>query len=136
MIWSIFFDRYFAIVYPFHSLIYLKTHKLQVLFAIWVIGIAIGSIQLFESRAVEFAYGNQTYYDCRELWNEEEGKAYTAFIFIVTFALPVSVLIFVYTSVGWHILRHNTPGNPDLVRDLAQWNLKVKVRSLINFSFY
>ncbi len=101
-----------------------------------MLGVATGGIQLFKTGAVEFAYGNQTYYDCKELWDEEGGKKFTIFIFIVTFALPVSVLIFVYTSVGWHILRHNTPGNPDLVRDLAQWNLKVKVRSLINLSFY
>ena len=94
---------------------------------VWFLSIGIGLIPYFKTRAVQFPYGNETYYDCREVWDEEGGKNYTLFLFVVTFALPISVLTFVYSSICWYILRHNTPGNPDRVRDLAQWKLKIKV---------
>ncbi len=94
---------------------------------VWIVAIGIALIPYFKTKAVPFQYGNETYYDCRELWSEEGGKNYTLFLFFVTFALPISVLTFVYTSICWYILRHNTPGNPDRVRDLAQWKLKIKV---------
>ncbi|CAG2177408.1 unnamed protein product [Oppiella nova] len=96
-----------------------------------MVSIGIALIPYFKTEAVRFAYGNETYYDCREMWDEEAGKHYTLFIFIVTFALPISVLTFVYTSICWYILRHNTPGNPDRVRDLAQWKLKIKVVKML-----
>ncbi len=80
-------------VFTYHSLVYLKWYKLTAFFIIWLIGIAISSIHLFKSRAVEFSFGKETYYDCRELWNEEGGKKLTLFIFIVIFVLPISTLI-------------------------------------------
>jgi hypothetical protein len=106
---------------------WIKTHKEYVITGIWITGIIFASIQLVKSRAVPFQYGAETYYDCREEWSDDEGKLYTVFIFIITFAMPAMALIFVYGSVGLTIMRHNTPGNPDSVRDVSQWNIKIKV---------
>lgn len=120
-------SRYFAIVYPFHGLNYLKTHKVHVLLLIWLAGVLFASIQLFQTEAVAFRNGNETYYDCKELWGELEGKCFTLFVFVVTFALPVSALVFVYVSIGRHIIGRTAPGNPDSVRDSIRANIKVKV---------
>lgn len=98
-----------------------------VLAVIWVGATAVALIPYFNTQAVEYRIGNQTVYDCRELFDDLSGKRYTLFIFVVAFALPISVLTFVYTKICWYILRHNAPGNPDRVRDLAQWRLKIKV---------
>lgn len=119
--------RYFAIVYPFHTLIYLKRHKSRVLILIWIVAVLLSSVMLFQSKAVPFTHGNETYYDCRELWDDEQGKYFTIAVFVVTFGLPVSALVFVYTSIGVHIIRRTAPGNPDLARDMVQWVLKIKV---------
>lgn len=118
-------------MYPFRSLLWIKTHKLTVINIIWLLGIIVGSSQLIKSRAVLFTYGSDNYYDCREDWDENEGKLYTVFIFSITFALPVSALIYVYFIVGRHIMKHSIPGNPDAHRDQAQMILKIKVNSYL-----
>ncbi|XP_054166866.1 RYamide receptor-like [Oppia nitens] len=119
-------DRYFAIVHPFRLLMWIKTHKEYVIIGIWIAGILFASIQLVKSRAVPFQYGPHVYYDCREEWSESDGKLYTAVVFTFTFALPAIALVFVYGSVGYTIVKHSTPGNPDIVRDLTQFNIKIK----------
>lgn len=85
------------------------------------------SVPMLQTRAVPFLYGNETLYDCKEIWTEHDGKCYTIIVFVVTFGLPISALIYVYLTIGLHILRMTAPGNPDIVRDNVQWNLKVKV---------
>jgi len=120
-------NRYFAIVYPFRSQLWIKTHKLIIISIIWLLGVLVGSSQLIKSRALLFYYGGSPYYDCREEWSDEEGKIYTLFLFCITFALPVIILIYVYSMIGWHIMRHDIPGNPDLQRDEAHLITKIKV---------
>ncbi len=114
---------------------WIKTHKEYVIIGIWIAGIILASTQIVKSRAVPFPYGNETYYDCREVWSVNEGKLYTIAIFIITFAMPAMALIFVYGSVGLTIMRHNPPGNPDSVRDVSQWNIKIKVITSNYFLF-
>ena len=110
---------------------WIKTHKECVIIGIWITGLLFASVQLLKSRAVPFKYGSETYYDCREEWSDADGKLYTLFVFIMTFALPAIVLIFVYGSVGWTIVKHSAPGNPDLTRDLTQLNTKIRVSLVI-----
>ena len=113
-------------MFPFHT-IYLKRHKSQVLILIWIVSTALSSVQLFQTKAVPYSYGNLTYYDCKELWTDEQGKYFTVAVIVLTFVLPISLLVFVYSSIGVHIIRHTAPGNPDLARDMGQWMLKIKV---------
>lgn len=103
------------------------------LLLIWLCGLLFSSIQLFKTEAVPFLNGNETYHDCKELWDDIEGKYYTLFVFVVTFALPVSALVFVYVSIGRHIIRQTAPGNPDSTRDSMQSNIKIKVSYLLYF---
>lgn len=94
---------------------------------IWIVGIAVSSVQLVQTTAVALEHGNETFFECKELWDDEEGKVITIVVFVVTFGLPVLALVFVYSSIGVHIIRHTAPGNPDISRDMVQWILKVKV---------
>ena len=104
------------------------------LILIWIVAILLSTVLLFKSEAVPFKYGNETLYNCQELWNDEEGKYFTIAVFVVTFGFPILALMFVYTSIGLHIIRRTAPGNPDITRDMGQWVLKVKVfENKINF---
>ena len=122
------FNRYFAIVYPFRSLLWLKTHKITAITIIWLSGILVGVSQLVKAKAVPFDYYGEHYYDCREDWTDIAGKFYTVFIFSMTFLIPIMALIFVYTKIGIHILRNVLPGNPDRNRDVVRVSRKIKVK--------
>jgi hypothetical protein len=118
-----------------HILHWLREHKHFVIAMLWLLAMCAGSAQLFHTRAVKFEYGQNTYYDCRETWDVSSGRIYTLVIFVVTFAAPVIILIFVYTTIAYHILRHVIPGNPDCLRDENQVNRKIKARALSYFNF-
>ncbi|KAH7637591.1 myokinin receptor-like protein [Dermatophagoides farinae] len=126
------FDRYFAIIHPFnHPIIYLKTHRLNVIITIWITGILFSIIQLMQTRAVPFRYGDEILFDCKELWNQQQGRYYTIFLFILTFGLPISILIFVYASIGIHLWYRKMPGNPEIIRDSVQWQQKIRVIKML-----
>jgi len=123
--------RYNAIIHPLREistpLEWLRNNKWFSISSIWLGGVCIGGAQLIYSRAVPFTYGEQTLYDCREVWDEHWGKIYTIVIFVATFALPLSILVFVYSTIGYHVWRHVIPGNPDKQRDVSRGNRKDKV---------
>ncbi|KAJ6216586.1 hypothetical protein RDWZM_007743 [Blomia tropicalis] len=125
------FDRFFAIVYPFHSLACLRQHTSRVLILIWIVGISLSSIMFFKTKAVPFPHGDEIFYDCREEWDEQQGRYFTIAVFMFTFGLPVAVLMFVYTSIGVRIIRRTTPGNPNELRDSVQWTLKIKAIKML-----
>lgn len=124
-------NRFFAIVYPFHSLACLRQHTSRVLILIWIVGISLSSIMFFKTKAVPFPHGDEIFYDCREEWDEQQGRYFTIAVFMFTFGLPVAVLMFVYTSIGVRIIRRTTPGNPNELRDSVQWTLKIKAIKML-----
>ncbi|XP_054155174.1 RYamide receptor-like [Oppia nitens] len=126
------FDRYFAIVYPFRSLLWLRRHKLLAISMIWLVGSTLASSQLVKSKAEPFPYRNHVYYDCREDWDETAGRFYTVSVFMATFLVPIVALTFVYTKIGVHIVRHAMPGNPDRNRDVVRVNRKIKVIKMLS----
>ena len=121
--------RYFAIIYPFRPLLWLKRHKIAIIAFIWLLGFMIASPQLLYTRTIEFGYKGQLLYDCRENFTEEGGKTYTIFVFMVTFFIPIMTLIFVYSAIAIHLMRNSSaPGNPDQNRDKVCITKKIKVR--------
>jgi hypothetical protein len=128
--------RYFAIVYPFRSFLWIKTHKISAITIIWLSGIAVGLSQLIQSKAVSFTYSGNSYYDCREEWSDTEGKIYTIFIFCITFVIPIVALIFVYSKIAFHIMRNVLPGNPDRNRDEVRVNRKIKVLKTLYWRYW
>jgi hypothetical protein len=89
--------------------------------------VGLGLVIWFNSVAEPFEWGNKTLYDCKETWSPEAGRIFTCAIFVITFALPMTILTFAYGSVALKMFRHSAPGNADLARDEAQHNAKMKV---------
>ena len=110
-----FIQSYNAIIHPLrgqtNAIEWLRNNKWLLISIIWLAGISLGSAQLVYSRALPFPYGQEILYDCREVWDDYWGRIYTIIIFIATFALPLLILIFVYSSIAFHIRRHVIPGN-------------------------
>ncbi|KAH7643102.1 myokinin receptor-like protein [Dermatophagoides farinae] len=125
-------DRFFAIIYPFRSMLWLKRHKITTIFSIWLFGASIASPLLFYSRIESFQYRGENYDDCREQFSNDGGRIYTIFIFLFTFFLPIMALIFVYARICIHLIRNTTvPGNPDQNRDKYCVNKKIKVIKML-----
>lgn len=110
---------------------YLKTHKWQVVCLIWLLSILLSSVQLYKTEAIPFSHGNETYYDCKETWTEEEGKYFTIFVFSTSFVLPICALIYLYSSISIHLIRNTAPGNAHADRDNNQFVLKIKVIKML-----
>ncbi|XP_054156869.1 RYamide receptor-like [Oppia nitens] len=100
-------DRYYAIVRPLDTGNWLKNFPRVTIAAIWFAALCICLVTYFNSEAVEFVWPatNQTYYDCRETWTDRAGKVYTISMFVITFAAPVLVMVFVYSCMA-HAVSH------------------------------
>ncbi|XP_054157285.1 neuropeptide Y receptor type 5-like [Oppia nitens] len=123
-------ERYLAIVYPFRQLLCFERHTKFAITIIWIIGIALSSPLLIESRALEFKYRNKILYDCRELWDQElGGKVYTGLIFITTFIIPLIALSFLYISIGVTSATNTVPGNSN--RDHVQQQNRIKIVKML-----
>ncbi|XP_022250305.1 probable G-protein coupled receptor 83 [Limulus polyphemus] len=120
-------DRYYAVIYPLRKG-WTKSRGLFILVVIWVVAFGFSSVQLIQSRAEKFRWAGEDYYECQETWDEESGKIYTVTVFIVTFVLPLVVMTFTYSSIGWKMWKHNAPGNADVTRD--ERHLKTKFKTV------
>lgn len=116
-----------AIIHPLLSNQYNRKFGLVTILIIWLCGITIGFVQWANTRAAPFYIANDKNYKCEEKWSQEESRAYTISLLVITFALPMTILSYAYGSVALKIFRHSTPGNPDAVRDKAQQLSKIKV---------
>ena len=94
------------------SISWFKTHRAQIVLLIWIIGISIGSTQLWVTKTGTFVHNGLTYNSCGERFDPEswEGQLYTSFVFAVTFALPITVLLIVYAAIGVRLFKYRVPG--------------------------
>ncbi|XP_077552948.1 RYamide receptor-like [Haemaphysalis longicornis] len=123
-------DRYYAIMYPL-SFRWTRRRGPHIILTIWVVAGLLSSVQLVYGRANKFTWAGGTYYDCSENWEESAGKVYTAAIFTLTFLTPMLALTFTYSSIGWKMWRHTSPGNADAQRDQQQLSAKIKVVKML-----
>lgn len=122
--------RFFAIIHPFRSFLWLERHKISAIVAIWSFGSLIASPQLFYNDSIMFQYRGERFVDCREKFTAEGGKIYTIFIFLFTFFIPILALMFVYIKICLHLMRNSsTPGNPNENRDKVCLSRKIKVNA-------
>ena len=84
---------------------------------IWLVGVCSGSVQFVYTRVIPFQFGNETLFDCREDLPEQYAKLYTIYLFVATFGLPLLILVYVYSIIGYQVWRHVAPGNPHHSRD-------------------
>lgn len=122
------FFRYAAIIHPLggtnkclslkcRQLHEKRSRKLLSILAIWLVGIAAGSVQFLFTRVVSFPFGDRILFDCRESLPEHYAKLYTIFLFLSTFLVPLLILVYVYSIIGYQVWRHVAPGNPHHLRD-------------------
>ena len=120
--------RYIAILHPITATLSLtKASHLAIVILIWLSGISLGLVTWTNSIAEPFNWGNQTYYDCKETWEQSTGQIYTCLIFTITFALPMIILSYVYGSVAYKVFHHSAPGHSNPIRDYQQQQAKIKV---------
>ncbi|KAJ6222628.1 hypothetical protein RDWZM_001173 [Blomia tropicalis] len=125
-------DRYIAIIYPLHSArLTSSSIGLLTISTIWICGLLSGFILWANTQVVPIMIANEINYDCKESWSNENKRSYTIFIFVMTFALPMAILSFVYGSVARKMFNHSTPGNADIERDRVQHNAKIKVIKML-----
>ncbi|OTF71898.1 Neuropeptide Y receptor type 2-like protein [Euroglyphus maynei] len=99
---------------------------------IWLVGLTFASTQLFVSRASPYMLSNHKLYECIEVWSEElYGQIYTILVFILTFLIPVLIISLACSAICYHMVNHVTPGNPDVVRDTHQLDVKNKVFKML-----
>jgi hypothetical protein len=66
--------------------------------------------QLINTKTVPFVYGNETYYNCKEVASLVFSSNYSLVIFITTFLLPFFTLVYVYGRIGFKMLKRQIPG--------------------------
>lgn len=78
-----------------------------------------------------FEFNDTTYNDCRETFSMEGGRLYTIFLFMVTFLLPIMILVYVYCRICFYLINTSAPGNADQTRDRVCIDKKMKVSEII-----
>lgn len=122
-------DRLLVVLYPLKCKRSKSRTKLVLLF-IWLMSLIlacmvapVGKVKLDGER-----------YQCQEVWpSSRHNQIFTILIFVLTYALPLLVLIISYSIVGIFLWRRTSPGNRDHVRDLMQLRAKVKVKNVRAF---
>lgn len=71
----------------------------------WMIGFILASVLLEKTSTFPFSWENQTFYDCRAELSDQWAKIYMASNFIITFAIPLIIQVFVYVSIGSQLLK-------------------------------
>lgn len=121
--------RYCAIMNPFSSTNWTKARGKLTVGLIWFLALSLSSVQIIHSKAVPEYFGNETFYICREIWPSPLAeRTYTVAIFLITFILPMIILVYTYTCIAWKMLNHISPGNANAARDEAQLEAKMKVK--------
>ncbi|RUS89820.1 hypothetical protein EGW08_002432 [Elysia chlorotica] len=120
-------DRLVAVKFPFRKRVTSSYTRLVIL-GIWLFAGGLGTVPLVMGRTREVAGKLQ----CEEDWSSQHHEvAYSFFVMIVTYFLPVTILSATYTIIGRHLWRHRVPGNADDQRDALQLKAKRKVVKML-----
>lgn len=113
-------DRLWVVKYPLRSRV-TKSRTRIVIVLIWSISLCVSSVQFGISRTDKNG-------QCLENWNDSAyQKAYTIFLGIFTYLLPLTILSYTYCAVALNLWRRNLPGIVNEVRDYQQLRSKMRV---------
>ena len=126
-------DRLRVVVFPMTSRTGGGSRTGCVIVIIWVIAMGVAAVQLAVGRVqyVELTQ-NDTRKVCYEIWPQPENlwrRAYTFFVLIITYILPLVTLSIAYGVICSSLRRHIAPGNAHQNRDARQMKKKKKVRA-------
>ncbi|XP_061175438.1 substance-K receptor-like [Saccostrea echinata] len=120
-------DRFMAVSFPLHSRITYKRGK-YVIALVWVCAFSLSVVQLFVGRST--VYNGRVI--CNEDWpNPKSRPLYTLFIMILTYMLPLIILLLTYSIVGIMLWKRTAPGNKHYERDRHQLRSKIKVVKML-----
>lgn len=127
-------NRYAAIVNPLQS----RANKNMVngtLVIIWIAGFLLACNQYNLSKAIEVKVSNKTtVFICRETLSQEKLGYHVIFTFVVTFLVPVAVLIYVYISIATVIFQRNLDNSArSMLRQQKKKMFKLLVCIVVTF---
>ena len=126
-------DRFVAIKFPLKLIQTSRRHVLWVVGVIWIVSSLVCAVQLWVSRVEP---NNSGVLVCAEMWtdltgHEKYGRLYTVAVLIITYVIPVIVIMTMYSLVCVQLWFRTTPGVEDHARNTKQLKNKRKVS---NFS--
>ncbi|XP_055350478.1 RYamide receptor-like [Paramacrobiotus metropolitanus] len=103
-------DRYLFVTRPLKARLTKRKGKFVVV-SIWIFALLLSSVQLAVVRCMKFIHNGQVYKDCQEAWpSEEYRKMYTVTVALLTYVIPLSLLIYTYIRVGSILWLRTPPG--------------------------
>ena len=121
-----------AVIHPIKSRM-TKSQPGVLLSAIWVAAIVLASPLLFISRTKERFYDGEIFVTCGERWSPKSRSIYTVTILVVTYLVPLLLLIFSYHRICtalWKTFEHNGDMVRGSFRDKLRIQSRRKVRNL------
>ena len=121
-------DRYLVVTRPLRP----RASRRLRLVGVWTVAAVLASVQLVVGRSstVEVSPG-VCLTICSEAWPEPGSEtwrtAYTFFVLLTTYLLPLGAIAPAYACVARRLWRRRAPGNADSVRDLNQLQSKRRV---------
>ena len=121
-------DRLLVVLFPLRHRFFIIKYK-YVIVSIWTSPSVLASVQFIVSRVKHYAPGVLV---CGEVWpNTESRRIYTVFILLLTYLIPLLILVVTYSFVGCKLWKRISPGNRDHYRDFLQWRSKIKVNLVL-----
>ncbi|CAF1027580.1 unnamed protein product, partial [Brachionus calyciflorus] len=137
-------NRFYAVAYPLkYNSSKNRYHNRKSLIIIWIVAILLASVQLFIYKCVPIKYykngentpinssvliddnnNTDTYYVCSEIWDSNVSTsakyylAYTIWIFLQTFLIPVIILTIMYSKIISILWNRNHNSNSYLQENL------------------
>lgn len=110
--------RFRCIVYPFRQKLTIATSKL-IIVIIWVLAVFIMfpsgvMLQVTKEQTIRIVLGpdsnTRPFYWCREIWpSQEMKKIYTTVLFANIYLAPLSLIIIMYTHIGFTLFKTTLP---------------------------
>ncbi|XP_057309206.1 putative neuropeptide Y receptor type 6 [Hydractinia symbiolongicarpus] len=104
-------ERFLAIVFSVSPTSWKKT-KISALIATHVI--AIGTIIRYSRMSVLMNETGTPY--CKESWSHTSSRAYTVFLFLIQFAIPLPIIVLLY-CMSWRVIQKN---NKETIRVMSK----------------
>ena len=105
-----------------------RTRAKFVIAAIWVCSVSISIPLLITIRNVPFPYGNDVYQFCDENWTDKQRMSYTLALMLITYVIPLTVIIYTYSRILCVMNKHPMRENIDELRGNQRRRSQKRVR--------
>ncbi|XP_075999769.1 pyroglutamylated RF-amide peptide receptor [Genypterus blacodes] len=117
-------ERYQGIVYPLKMRRqYTSKRAYKMLGGVWIVSVIVGSPMLFVQQLqvkYDFLYDHH-HVCCQESWRSlTQRQAYTTFIMVALFLLPLAAMLFLYTRIGIELWIRKRVGDSSVLNTMNQ----------------